>query len=251
MEILISFSSLLISIINILGIGLTGLYLTLKNRTSTLFDKMFSLSKELDALKKQEKPNTNDISELQLRIKHLMMEVLEMQKWRFPKLTQSQNRLMADCCEALLYYNLAQKYWNRCFSSSFLLAEVESEYHRRYAQFLYQINEYAEGDKEFEKALLLVNSNDGRKYINAFTYYQWGGCINVLMDNNKSKDPSINVEDYKELIVEKLNKAEKAFDTIINGQMKRTGKKMILDFKKEYCPWVKTNNNGFKINNRI
>lgn len=179
------------------------------------------------------------------------MEVIETRMFRFFNFSQSQNRMIADCCEELLYYDEAQKYWNRCFSSSFSLAEVESEYHRRYAQFLYHINKSAEGDKEFEKALLLVNSNDGRKYINAFTYYQWGNCIYVLMDNNKSKDSSINVEDYKELIVEKLNKAEETFDTIINGQMKRTGKKMLLDFKKEYCPWVKTNNEDIKINNRI
>lgn len=233
----IHLAMLVVTTINVFGFTLLGLYLTVKSRTTTVFDKIHTLYRDLMNLKEKKalnkKVSTNKIASLQLQIKHLLLEVIETRKFRFLKFSQSQNRMIADCCEELLYYDEAQKYWNRCFSSYFLLAEVESEYHRRYAQFLYNINKNKEGDAEFDKALLLANSNDGRKYINAYTYYQWATSIFLLMKNLNSKYSSINTEVYKKQVIKKLDMAEKTFDTIVNCQMKKAGKDIIAQYKQK------------------
>lgn len=236
METVISFVSLLVSLINILGIALAGLYLTMRTRITTIFDKILSLNRELNELKHQKVVNLNDIAELQLRIKHLMMEIFEMRKWRFPKLSQSQNRLMADCCEYFLYFEESEKFWKKCFQKDFPLIEMKSEYHRRYAQYLYHTKNYTKGDEEYNKALELPNDTDGRRYINIETYIAW---TYGLLSQISQKCQDSQIEQIKKSVVYKLKKAQGLKDDLEDAELMFNAKKKISDCIEKYCPWVK------------
>ena len=143
---------------------------------------------------------------------------------------------MADCCEEFLYFNEANKYWKKCFSFKFCIKEVESEYHRRYGQFLYHICDFDNGTIEFKKALKLPNDNDGRKYINVFTCIEWALCTEILL--KKRLDQKERFESVKDKIADRFEMAIQIKDTISNVTMKETtGKK--IDKEVEHYPWLK------------
>ena len=123
----IDLAMLVVTAINVFGFTLLGSYLAEKSRITSHFDKMFSLYRELRLLK--QKPchpsrieiRSSEISELQLQIKHLYLEIGNKNIKIAPRLTQPQCRMMADCCEEFLYFNEAKKYWKKCFSYGFQL----------------------------------------------------------------------------------------------------------------------------------
>lgn len=240
-ELILTLIGVLISFINVFGIALVGLYLTSKARKTKVIDKIFTLYRELRKLKSEERPDLNDLADLQLQIKHLMLEIMNAQKWSFVKLTQSQNRIMADCCEEFLYYNKANDYWIKCFAKTFQLIEIESEYHRRYAQFLYSIDEFAKGDAEYNKALELPNDNDGRIYINIESYCSWIQCI---MDKAYELKPSLSKEKYKEinsLIKKLLHQVRKLARNIKDIPMSHTAENKIEDVNKNFVSFFVEN----------
>ena len=241
MEIIIPFVSLLVSLVNIFGIALVGLYLTMRSRTTAIFDKIISLKRELNTLRNQKDPNFNDIAELQLRIKHLMVEVFEMRKWRFPKLSQSQNRLMADCCESFLYFKECDQFWKECFSREFPLLEMESEYRRRYAQYLYHTRNNKKGDIEYKKALELPNDTDGRRYINIETYISWGHDLLRLMSVKCQDAQFTDIELLKISIADKFTQAHELKFDLEDAELVYNAKKNISENIEKYCPWVVLN----------
>lgn len=153
-------------------IPLIVLYFTEKSRLTTIMDDLFSLKREWNAVRyKKDEAYPNEISDIQLKMKHLLVEVM---KIKLVRMSQPQLRLIADTCEDLLYYYEAKKYWKKCFKKKFIIPEIESEYHRRYAQFLYEkLLDYNMGEEEYHKALKLSNDNAGQRYINYSTYISW------------------------------------------------------------------------------
>jgi len=139
-------------------------------------DDLFSLKHEWNmACFKEKETYPNEISNIQLKIKHLLVEVMNI---KLVRMSQPQLRLIADTCEDLLYYNEANEYWKKCLMKKFIIPEIESEYHRRYAQFLYEkVLDYNKGDEEYNKAIKLPNDNAGQRYINYFTYISWANDI--------------------------------------------------------------------------
>ena len=235
----IAILSFIVTIFNIFGISLIGLYLTTKSRVFNSFDKMHSLFRELEDVRKpylNRKPNHVKIADLQLQIKHIMIQIIELHKWNIIKLSQSQYRMMADCCEEFLYFNDAQRYWEKCFSFKFPIKEIESEYHCRYGQFLYHICDFPNGINEFKKALELDNDGDGRKYINADTNVKWALCTLNAMNNVLCCNPQHDVSDLTLFISEKLNDAERLFNSIKDYGLKKSGLDTIADIRVKHFP---------------
>ena len=153
-------------------ISLIVLYFTEKSRLTTIMDDLFSLKREWNMVRyKNEKAYPDEMSDIQLKMKHLLVEVM---KIKLVRMSQPQLRLIADTCEDLLYYNEARKYWKKCLKKKFVIPEIESEYHRRYAQFLYEkLLDYNSGEEEYKRAIKLSNDNASQRYINYSTYISW------------------------------------------------------------------------------
>lgn len=209
-NVIIQTITLLITVVNLVGVTYLGIWLTAKNHTTDTFNKIHELKREREEVKKmysqldsaglQYTKNELDVkmAELQLQTKHLMMEA---DNSSFVSLTSSQYRLLADLCKEFLYYDQAKVYWEKCFSLTLPNREIESEYRRAYAQFLYGISEKNEGNQQYENATKLSNDNDGCKYINVTTYVSW---INDIM--NSERDLYYNKELDSEVI--KVNSSQ-------------------------------------------
>lgn len=173
-----------------IALAFFGYYYKKKHYIAELVDSMYSLLREREEMFKEivaqsPKCNLNDIAYLQLQAKHLLMEVRSV---KVVKLKIPQLRLFAEICEAFLYFDDAKRYWEKCMTMKFPMAEIESEYHRRYAQFLYEkLLDYSKGEDEYQKALKLPNDNAGQRFINYSTYVSWINDIlesetNILFD---------------------------------------------------------------------
>lgn len=146
--------------------------LAAKTQLIELVDKVFTLSAERQSLMlKGDKLPYQEIANIQLQMKHLLFEIDLLAN--IQKFSQSQNRLIADAFEDLLFFDYAQKYWNKVFEDPFAMPEMEAEYNRRYGQFLYKIGDFTHGELAFKKSLLLSNDSDSRIYINFQTYTNW------------------------------------------------------------------------------
>ena len=142
-------------------------------RMAELIDKVHTLFQERQALLSEKKEGyTMKVAETQLQMKRLLLEIDEMAC--FQKLSQAQNRLLAEISGEMLYEDYARKYWGRVFEDEFPFPELEAEYYRRYAQYLYDNGHWEEGETAFEKALsVLANDSDNKRYINSQTYTDW------------------------------------------------------------------------------
>lgn len=112
----------------------------------------------------------NQIANIQLQMKHILQEI---ESSGHHRLSPAQYRLMADCCDILLYTDEANKYWIKALSGNHLSPALKSEYCRYYGVFLYSINDISNGKIQFEKAVSLPESNDGDRYINCKSYQCW------------------------------------------------------------------------------
>lgn len=198
----------ILSAVIIASVTFLGLYLTEKSRLTKITDDLFSIWQEWNALHyKKTNMFPNEKADIQLKMKHLLYEAIHI---RIVRMSKPQLRLIADSCEELLYYNEANNYWKKCFKKKFDLPEIEAEYRRRYAQFLYQILDYKEGNAQFINALSLKGKNDGQKYINICTYQAWINCI-FRSENNRSFDKNIvdkNSLDIRHLYTKALDAAD-------------------------------------------
>lgn len=233
---------LIVTIVNVFLFTALGLYITTRFQLTSLFNELHTLFRKLQPLKNevsQRKDNLrdNEIANLQLQMKHIVWEIHRLEGHMFCWLSFSQNRMIADCCEWFLYYDEAKKYWGRCFKSKFPSQETEAEYHCRYAQFLYGICDYANGDIEFTKALELPNDTDGRKYINAETYRKWAASMIVAMNGLLYSNPHQNVSEFRKLVLETYNASENVSITIANHLLKSSALSSIAEDKERYCPW--------------
>ena len=142
-------------------------------RMAELIDKVHTLFQERQALLSEKKEGyTMKVAETQLQMKRLLLEIDEMAC--FQKLSQAQNRLLAEISGEMLYEDYARKYWGRVFEDEFPFPELEAEYYRRYAQYLYDNGHWEEGETAFEKSLsVLANDSDNKRYINSQTYTDW------------------------------------------------------------------------------
>ena len=142
-------------------------------RMAELIDKVHTLFQERQALLSEKKEGyTMKVAETQLQMKRLLLEIDEMAC--FQKLSQAQNRLLAEISGEMLYEDYARKYWGRVFEDEFPFPELEAEYYRRYAQYLYDNGHWEEGETAFEKSLsVLANDSDNKRYINSRTYTEW------------------------------------------------------------------------------
>ena len=206
-EIFIAGAALIVTMANVC----LGIYLTTKYRMTKIIDKIHELSLKRMEIKQNIQNNRinknyaidnnsetrkkkcenksnhlySKLSDIQLQIKHLLLEALNI---KYIKLTQSQYRLLADCCEEYFYYSTAESLWLKVFSKKFLIPEMESEYHRRYAQFLYEIHKEEKAIMQFEYALTLSNSNDGCALINMKTCEAWLVCIYKKIKKDRGKN---------------------------------------------------------------
>lgn len=211
-------------------VAFLGLYLTEKNRLTKIIDDLFSLKREWNTIRyKKEKAYPDEIPDIQLKMKHLLVEVM---KIRFIRMSQPQLRLVADVCEDLLYYDKAKKYWGKCFKKKFAIPEIKSEYHRRYAQFLYEkVLDYNKGEKEYNKAINLPNENAGQRYINYSTYTSW---IHDILDSetnilfNKELLPH-----NTELLDNCIKKARSVSQGILNRNQRDSCYKEIVDLSRK------------------
>ena len=169
----VSVLSLFISIYSTFYYTRRSVRLSAKTRLAELIDKVYTLSQERQTLLSEKKEgDTEKMAEIQLQMKHLLFEIDEMS--RFQKLSQAQNRLLAETFGKTLYEDYARKYWSRVFEDEFSVPELEAEYYRRYAQYLYEKGDFKYGEIAFEKSLsVLDNDSDSRRYINSQTYTDW------------------------------------------------------------------------------
>lgn len=174
-----SMASIVISVISLLVSMCSTFYYTRKSnqlsvraRITDLIDKIYNLAYDRICLQlNKEQGYTSKLAEKQLRMKHLLFEIDDLAQNE--PLSQSQNRLLAESFDDLLYFDYAQKYWDKVFEKSFVTPELEAEYYRRYGQFLYTTGDYAKAYTIFEKSLTLSNDSENRKIINFQTYTDW------------------------------------------------------------------------------
>lgn len=172
LPIIISIVSLLVAICNTFYYTRISNRLSVRTRLTDLMDKVYDISYErVCLLSNKEEGKYTKIAEKQLRMKHLLFEIDEIAQTE--PLSQPQNRLLAESFESLLYYDYAQKYWDRVFEVSFVTPELEAEYQRRYGQFLYVAGDLPQARVAFENSLVLPNDAENRKYINFQTYTCW------------------------------------------------------------------------------
>ena len=154
-------------------VAFLGYYYKEKRHVTELVDRMYSLLREREEMFKEivsQSPNydLNDIAYLQLQAKHLLMEVRDI---KVVRLKIPQLRLFAEICETFSYLDDAKHYWEECMAKNFPTSELESEYHRRYGQFLYEaLLNCDKGEDEYKIALKLPNDNAGQRYLNYSTY---------------------------------------------------------------------------------
>lgn len=206
---------------------LLGMYFTEKSRLTTIMDDLFSLKHEWNLARHREKEAyPNEISNIQLKIKHLLIEVM---KISLVRMSQPQLRLIADTCEDLLYYDEANKYWKKCLKKKFIIPEIESEYHRRYAQFLYEkLLYYNMGEEEYNKAIKLSNDNAGQRYINYSTYTSW---INDILESEKSIHFNKELLPHNtELLDNCIKKARFVSQGILNRNQREECHKEIVEY---------------------
>lgn len=193
MSLIISVLSLFIAIVSTFYYTRQSNILSSKSRLTNLTDRVYDLVKERNLLiQKTEKEYLPLLSDVQLQTKHLLFEID--QSSHTESLTQAQNRLLAETFETLLYYNYAQKYWDKVFKTSFTIPEIKAEYYRRYGQFLYTKHEYEKGEEAFRKSLLLQNDSDEKRYINLQTYTDWSQMEFIRESHGYHLNRSKNVE---------------------------------------------------------
>ena len=180
-----------------------GLSLKHSLRMAGLIDRVYALSRERGALLSEKKEGyAIKLSETQLQMKRLLLEIDEMAC--FQKLSQAQNRLLAETFGDLLYEEYARKYWGRVFEDEFPLPELEAEYYRRYAQYLYDHGHREEGETAFEKSLsVLPNDSDNKRYINSQTCTDWAALEFVRERNayllNKSRGVELPLPTFEKV----------------------------------------------------
>ena len=170
------------------------------------------------------------ISYLQLQTKSLLFE-LDQKSFRC--LTQPQNRLIAECFEEFLYYEFAEKYWKEVFKIKFQNEYIESEYHRRYAQFLYNIGNEDCGKFEFNCSLKLPNSDDGRRYINIQTYISWIKCEMMKHIHSIKASKKEQLSSQLDLVQDLLAKANLIMDDISDMVLHKNALKDINGIERE------------------
>lgn len=171
--IIISILSMLGTLVGVFYYRINNIY-TAKSNTIIIINQIYDLLLRRYKITKENKAiDYSIISYIQLQIKSLLFEL---DQKAFRNLTQPQNRLIAECFEEFLYYKYAEKYWKQIFKTKFHNEYIESEYYRRYAQFLYKIGKEEQGKIEFARALELSNTDDGKRYINIQTYINWIQC---------------------------------------------------------------------------
>lgn len=187
----------------------------------------------------------NELACLQLQAKHLLIEIrrLKLVRLRILKLSQPQLRLLADVCEASMYYSDADVFWKHCLKKRFINKEIKAEYYRRYGQFLYdKMNDYKRGKICFDISLDLPNDNNGRSYINYCTYCAWINCI-LKSDKNNINDMKL-FEDNTSLLNNIFSKAGSMIKNIRDQNMWNTCMNGLKEFEeltqKRRIPIVKT-----------
>lgn len=193
--------------------------------------------------------NDNELAVLQLQAKHLMIEIrrLKLVRLRILNLSQPQLRLLADACEAFMYYKDADIIWKRCLKKHFINEEIKAEYYRGYGQFLYsKILDYNQGDTYFRESLKMPDDNIGRCYIKFFTYLTW---IDAIIESESNIMNEIDLFEHntsllKELFQNARNVAQKnkkrlqrndcmrelkVRENILNEQRKRNYNTLIVE----------------------
>ena len=116
-----------------------------------------------------------------LKMEHRLFDIDQMTDAQ--PLTQPQNRLVADAFERLLFFDYAQKYWDKVFGEPFDNSEIEAEYYRNYAHFLYRRGDFAGGEAAINKALALPCDSDNKLFSKFLTYTDW-----ALMEYKREVD---------------------------------------------------------------
>lgn len=247
--IIISCLSLFISIISTFYYTRKNNQLSTKSNLTNMVNQVYILVKERHQLLIKgirESEAVEQISDIQLQIKNLLFEIDQFSG--VEKLTQTQSRLLADTFEDFLYYDYAHKYWNKVLFSPFSSIEMEAEYYRRYAQFLYAIQDYQNGDIAFKKSLSLPNDNDGRRYINIQTYTDWATYKfknkAELFYLQKEKERETDIPQFSD-IYELLHEAYALIQEVNDYNLYRQGChnynaviQHITNFTKKYCNQV-------------
>lgn len=232
---LISIVSLFVSICSTFYYTRMSNQLSAQARLTELIDKIYVLDIEKNSLKKEKDADFNKISNVQLQMKHLLFEIDKMTSSQ--NLSQPQNRLLADTFADFLYYEYAQKYWDRVFDEDFTVPELEAEYYRRYAEFLYSKRDFEGGEVAFRKSLSLANNTDNRRYINHQTLTDWAG----LEYRRESYNFYLNKARGKAVL---LPRFEKAYALLQES-------KQINDFIEEYVLYYNAVNDYNRIMNEI
>lgn len=189
-----------------------NLKLSDKNRIFENITNLFRLKDERDRLlyklksgQLNDASNNEDInllSNIQLQMKHILFDI---EGRLSSNMNASQYRLLADCCEELLYVGKAMKYWEKTFNCKFPDASIKCEYHRHYGEFLYRRGLITEGDLSYQKALSYEGEVDSRllsrldelRYIHFQTCESWVSSINNTIQMRFQDTPS---KDKKEII---------------------------------------------------
>ena len=135
-------------------------------------------------------------------MKHILFDIDN----RLPsKLNASQYRLLADCCEDLLYVGKAMKYWEKALSCKFPDPAIRCEYYRHFGEFLYRRGLISEGDECSVKSLSYEGKFDARlqskldeiKYIHFQTCESWVASINFSIEINSYSVFPNSIDDTK------------------------------------------------------
>lgn len=187
LSLFIAIISLIISLISTFYYSRKEKYITVKNNISNYIDQIYDLQRKLEIEKDKKNIDVKEITSIQLQLKHLLHVVIELEGES--NLNQPQCRLLAECFDHMLYYDLAEKYWLKVFEYPFLIPELEAEYYRSYAMFLYKIQKKDVGEDVFKKSLsCLMNTTDAHRYINIFTLSIWIKEESIFFDENVLKD---------------------------------------------------------------
>lgn len=225
------FTTVIVAVFTVLGV-----YLSERARAIKLFDNMYSLFRQrYEAMCGNSIMRDEKMAFIQLQLKHLLIETRHL---NFVRFSPPQLRLLADVCETLMYYEDAKAYWKKCLSKQFFSKEIEAEYYRQYAQFLYKINEDKKGCDTYREAVkMLPNDNDGRLYINVQTYINWIG--NVINKSNsytyKSYHSQQGTPDYfVPLVKDLLQDATELSEKIKNCKMQKQCFRKIQNLELDY-----------------
>lgn len=206
---------LLATLIITIVFTIVNLKLSDKNRVFDNISSLFRLRDDRDKMRfniqriKQDETSHQEaihlLSNIQLQMRHILFDIDN----RLPsKLNASQYRLLADCCEDLLYVGKAMKYWEKALSCRFPDPAIRCEYYRHFGEFLYRRGLKSEGDESYKKSLYYEGKMDVRlqskldeiKYIHFKTCESWVASIhNSKKMNILSLSPNYidNAEEQK------------------------------------------------------